>query len=1069
MTSQSLVFEDEILPDIEIRELLTLEQVLEENPSFVAFTRQEIIDGLNELLDNATMVDTIYEAAAQPAKNTTENVMPVLFAQRIAHDDEEYFAELEAIKRAPNYVTQQNMLNKLTYPLQHVTDDDLFVAQKRTVVGIDGETNMSTVLLPRDTLPQAIVGGVYVMPPVTKESFLHEKVAAQQDYKAMEDQPIQPYDALQPSFVHAVQRINVLTDIHGLRHHLLKYNYDLDKLTPEQLQKLIEHVRTLNVGDADADEDKDASAESTSKRRKHASFPKAALQDFYDSLKDMQRYASFNKEKYVAMYDALATTLPQQIVNVDVPIDTDKILQGLRNNSFTLQEVVNFLRMTRTKIVLDAGFATLQRYMEIDPESIPEHLEHLIRRWNHRNDKYDDRTARAFLTLYKDMTEIEKGNDTSMYDGNPMQQEEQVFEETMYEIVENDVDDETFVVAPEDEDRLPEHVLRMVYALPAGVKEVLVPCITKIAILSKAAGIQVPFDNLISYIQPHIVRISFIQILDQHVPDLAYSVRKQLSSGSYESAMRIAMGILPVTLAQQTQTVVRQMYKEHASMMKAMFVHCFAWYVLYVIEAALEKRLDFDVQHGMISCIHAWSPYGAPVTKDKEQIGVIWYLACVAEQCNVFEEFKWSTAEDLVKHTLSFISDNMADVVDRLVSKHSDIIREADQTSSKAKQANMSLAEAIQMKLKKRVLPDFVRAFLYLPGNMPSKHPVHAVGCCMQQLGEGYTADMDWEHMKKLKAVKDQLAKKRMTKVERPPLAWLERPDAASSEPMEFVTPRVRAVDEESSSIFGEWLAKCKEDGLYLLPPDIVDTLITDPTKISAAVQKHVSAFLKTAQKKSDVIETMFSSADQDVSKHIDSVAKVLHQSLQLYESETNEYTYLQTSLQHVVDFKRKLQSRPVLKHAIDLTTYQYMMRYAVTRAMCLPCDSRDVSAKTGKLSITLTVRSDFVSRTLQDVYTSMNEALRHATMPTLEEQQAFITKMREIQKVQTLQVLNSNTDEDRLMMIEAKKLGLYKQTIDYTQTADPDAEENDDDMAGEQDFAYHGEDPEVDDEQLGE
>ena len=87
--------------------------------------------------------------------------------------------------------------------------------------------------------------------------------------------------------------------------------------------------------------------------------------------------------------------------------------------------------------------------------------------------------------------------------------------------------------------------------------------------------------------------------------------------------------------------------------------------------------------------------------------------------------------------------------------------------------------------------------------------------------------------------------------------------------------------------------------------------------------------------------------------------------------------------------------------------------------------------------------------------------------MPTQEEQQAFITRMRELQKVETLRVLNSQTEEDRQMMVDAKKLGLFK----VNDPKDNDVENMVDDNAneeGEAEFAYRGEDMELGDDELG-
>jgi hypothetical protein len=92
--------------------------------------------------------------------------------------------------------------------------------------------------------------------------------------------------------------------------------------------------------------------------------------------------------------------------------------------------------------------------------------------------------------------------------------------------------------------------------------------------------------------------------------------------------------------------------------------------------------------------------------------------------------------------------------------------------------------------------------------------------------------------------------------------------------------------------------------------------------------------------------------------------------------------------------------------------------------------------------------------------------------MPSIAEQQAFITKMREVQKIETLKLLNAQTEDDRQLMIEAKNLGLLnmrpllptEEEQEVTEEVNNTYEEE-----GENEFRYAGEDPEHEnDNELG-
>lgn len=1049
----SLIYEDEILPEIDIRELLTLEQALEDNPSFVAFTRNEIIEHLYDLLPESHNAETIAETilntitrAPASRRIPSKNVVPVLEATLgdFSSDLDDYLAKLDDIKTAPNYATQQELRNRLTYPLEYTppnAGEVGFTATPETgpvQVGLRDIHNLSK-LLPSDGVEEAVASYAYMVPNATEESYLFEKAVSTLP-KIVAHAP--------PSFQGIVQLLTEAPDIHILKTHLSRFDYSFDNLTTDQLATLTGHIKTL------PDPDTAAAPRRTSTR----AVTNFSAKDFYDALKNITTHV-LPKEKYSAIYDSLMTSIPPQTANIDVPLDTSTILSGIRDNKWTLEDVTAFLRMSRNKIVIDNAFVTLQRYLEIEPEGLPERIQAAITKWMRRTNRYDDRTARVFLDMYRDVAELKKGSDTSMYDGDPSQQTEQVFEETKYEYLTLDSDDETNeeMIVEDDTSAVQDAVANQ----PDGVKELLIPIFRKIARLSKASGVPINFKELTAYITPRVVRISFTEILQQYVPELASEVRLQLASGNYESAMRIAVGIVPVALGDRAQAVVREMYKEYTHLMKAIFLQCFAWYVLSTQEAALEKRLDFDPLSGMLACIKMWTPFGAPVTKEKEPEGVIYYLVCVAQESLILEDFKW-TSEDLMRKALETMSENMSHLVEPLRAKWEAYAKENTMTISKARQANLSLAEAIQMKLKKRILPDYVKAFLYIPGMLSaSKHPPYSMGCCMQQLGPLFRADTDWQDMKKLKGVKDQFAKKRMTKIPPPFIALpgTHVPIAASAKstkqhPLYDPTRDVPSVVDINGAPLTDWLHKCKEQNLFLLPPDVVDAVLSDSSSVNSSINRNISALLKTSGKKSPAIEAFFAKSSLDIPRMLGVVATSLQQSLELFSEGTIEHTYLIASISYITRYKTCVRDLPPLANPVDVSTLHNITRYVVSRAACLPADSKNIG-RSGKLDIGDRVSDTFLSRVLTRTVSTLGGMVTNLTMPTAEQQQAFITKMREIQKVQTLEVLNNQTEEDRLFMIDAKKAGLFKVTVDYSEAQEEPPMLDDEE---EPEYTYRGE-----------
>lgn len=1082
MSGESLVYEDEILPEIEIRELLTLNEILAENPSFIAFTKNEITEHVLELLKDkrkaAAFTSAILESSSsQTVPQVPRNVVPIIHAsvKETLFDEVEYADKLADIANAPNYNTQQEMLSGLAYPFQHVPPSNDQVGVRATdrpiQVGIDNSIAYISKLIPSDGVEEACDKAIYVVPTVTDESYLYERISNPNVPRVYSHQihqisHISPLSSVRPEFNVVLDLLNEVPDLHGIKQHLSRYNYSFEQLNPQQLGSLVERLKVLT--DSEGSQDIRNSRRNTAHSLWQNTLSHHDWSDFYDALKHLSA-PSISKEKYSAIYDALMASIPPQMINTEIPIETHKILNGLYANSFTLDDVATFMRMTRNKVIVDNAFSTLQRYLETDPEAIPESIQHSIDKWMRRTTKYDDRTAEIFLEMYRDMAEVKKGNDTTAYDGNPFEQPDQVFQELQYtdnhnDYIETESDEENEIAPAIVEDDID---MKMFEGVEEGVREILIPVFRKVLKLSKLSGISINLDNLLSYIAPRIIRISFEQTLTQYVPELGSDVRLQLASGNYESAARIAANIVPVAVGQRAHEVVREMYKEYHSLLKATFLQCFSWYVLMTQEAALEKRLDFDPMSGMLSCIRAWMPYGAPVTKEKEPEGAIYYLACVAQESMILDDYKW-TSDDLVKNSLAFMSSNMTDMVEELQKKWDAFSKENTLTVSKARQANLSLAEAIQMKLKKRILPDYVRAFLYIPGMLnATKHPQHAMGCCMQKLGQDFRADSDWQDLKKLKAVKDQFAKKRMTKTDPPHLAWLEKPIQKQkhdkNEPAKMHIPSPIAEPVNRSGVLNAWLDKCVENNLYLFPHDAIEAIRTDPTSLNSTISKNITVFLKTCNKKSAPIESYFGMNQMDMKKFLDIVATNLRTVRDIFDPSSTEHAYLTTSIYHVQHFKQLLNESPLTSDAIDSTSLQYIVRFAVSRAVCLPADPRD-AGRVGKLNLTERVGATFLTNVLTQLYSRITGSLTSSHMPTADEQQAFITKMREIQKVQTLELYNQQSDEDRQIMMDAKKVGLFKVAIDYSgaTSEETNAEAN---IEEEPEYTYRGEDPDGDDD----
>ena len=76
---KDLIYIDEELPEIEYYEILTLDEIIKENPNFIAFTKKEIYNELYDIFNNSNktnnFIDLFYNIVNENDINTTNYIL----------------------------------------------------------------------------------------------------------------------------------------------------------------------------------------------------------------------------------------------------------------------------------------------------------------------------------------------------------------------------------------------------------------------------------------------------------------------------------------------------------------------------------------------------------------------------------------------------------------------------------------------------------------------------------------------------------------------------------------------------------------------------------------------------------------------------------------------------------------------------------------------------------------------------------------------------------------------------------------------------------------------------------
>lgn len=1043
--SDAFTYEVEVLPEIEIRELVTFEELLDSMPSFVAFSQEEIFQHLAQLVQDKqkaaafqSLFNYVKEARTKHALSSL--IVPVLKTEVASVEDDDIETTAAAIyetQRAPNYQSQFEEVFKIMYPLLDVPGSFLTPVVPVTV-GLENGLQKRFVLLPTDRVSHDLYGVAFRKPLVTPSSHIYERVNTHTiaPFPSQADISVgKTPEEVQIDFQEVCNQLGAVTDANSLNVHLEQYGFSLSSLNEDQARLLIQRLQQL-LEDED-DTEKQSKVSATEYDSKQTAFiPRRKMWEQFEVLLK----TPMTVDKFRVMWEGLAYSTQLVQPPVDIPNNAFAIATGLSENKFTLEDVVNHLKYQRTLSEYEQLRSALERFQAVSLEDSSKMIEELKQRWETIFTYYVDRAPKQFVTMYRDMAEIKEGRDDSTYMGDVR---EYVFEEQAIQpLAVNESDEEEDV----SEVVKPKPVQYDLKNSSAGVREVLEAVLPKIESLRLSSGLPLDMDALVSYLNSTISRVSRFEYLSQAIPGLSLQVRNQIILMDMERALHMASFITPSELSTPLKEAIKQSWTAFEGDAKSVLVEAISWWVLDLQERALKRELIFDVTKGLMACVRKWSPWGPPLQNDKGE-GVLEYLTCCAKETQGV--WSWG-ADELKRMVLESVNNNPK--VDDMKTRFKELGKAVLTMSEKAKAANISLGEVIENKQKSRYLPEFVKTYMLLPGLLAGSQSKMSTGCCLQKLGENYEADSDWRGvLKRLRDVKDAFAKKRMAMVEMPVYATFETETA----PLE--TAEVHNVSEklhiESASYFKieAWLQSWSEVATSFVSSDMVLSVYSDANKALTQADKFVQMAVNTIgsrQKLSNVATFLREEASwAQLDQMFNIIAFTLQKESKTYQDDTIERGVLTSAIRDMAVVKRQMQKLSGIFDDVEFSLIKPLYVYIIARALCLP--SVPETSSNQRLSLQSAVSTGFLAKTIKAVMDAVKQLAVASKMPSLEDQKTFITNVREKQKIEILDILDQKSVDDRQVLLDAKKLGiislLQKPSVTDTETVEEEQNEDDD------------------------
>lgn len=1035
--------EEEILDEIEIREYITLDEMLKENPNFIVFTVEELFGKFNQLLNDETKTKTFLKLHKSVIDHVeypyySEFTLPQLDLIRKPTDDiSEYLEARERAYTAINYSVQQQKVNEfsLPYTWEEGRNTFNFIPENGMIFVLN--KNDKGKLLKTDKIEDlSFIGAQWVSPTYTVENYLSQEYKKTKAYKFVNWQDaITDYNEwvkkrVLPSLKDVIPKtIHTVTDVATLKALLFRYSYRLEDFTDEEFNLLKTHLESII----------DEKEEEKKNRVFKQGYIKLKSADLWDAIKENnKRFLLYTNEQNLKSLEEKITgyiSSFQMIEKVELkdPLVPYILAEKIEINELSLNDV---LKMIRTMNISVYQALAEKLYLNITAFKVPE-TEEIQRNkeiYQKTYESYINERGSVFIRRYIDFAEIKVGEDTSKYDGSPFAGLANLFEETMNPFL---------TVDNPEADRVIDNDIEEIYEIQMpeiseGTREIFESIVVDLIKIKNISGLPLEIEELLEVHKQYITRRSRVEEIKIKLPEIPLIIARKICTYNLENATEYIKELTDEKLTENLLKIYPPIYAEWKKECKAnMRIALTIWW-LNLLEASIDKQLNFSILRGVVEHIHLWSPYGQPV-EDNKDAGILQYLSMIAS------EVTGSGVEGIRRDMLNTGNTLLEDKVKRLKEKWSNYKKPKD-TSKRIRDVIAETIRAIKAKESVNVLGNYLESYMYLPTLLPNstvkKLGTWGHGCCLVTIGDSYDADIEWkDELKPLWRLKELLAKDRWLIQKRKVYRMFKTEKEAEKQEGPVYVEKVLQIEEKEHKFVANdtWLL---ESHISKLTPDHPGSVYVND--LLNATLDRLYGTLST--KKRDAIKKAVKEIKTDTAIYniIAFVATNLQKNIE------NSQIYLDT----IKDIKRVLSLEKNMKHPI--------FQFALSTVLALP--GRINNAK--NFILPEGISSTIMERINSANYEYIIEYVKSTGMMTVKEIQDYITKMREDEKNAKLTYQDELTNDDRKLLKDLKKFGL-KMDMPFGVVTGDLTQEGQEHEAEDADFAQLPTDYDRDDEVL--
>ena len=1060
-------YEDEDLDDIEYLEIMSLDDIIKDNPSFIALSENDIRDNLsnmflnnkkaknvtklfyeiiNDINEKRGVLDNydnyIFNAEVEKEKNDVNEIKE--------QEDASYFNKLENREFSQYIKAKDKYFFCIKY--NNESTNIRFMNDKKINISLEpyhnNEFPIYYPVFPTDEVNIPIISAYYKIPKSTISDKIYEKIT---DYlinsKNINLKNANNYDNTK----------DLVKDVRPDIHHIIKYmkedernDFNLDYKNIDAIfKKFGKSLDLINQKDCDILCDYMISVTEYEKERKNIfrriNIKKSDILNkklvFFDKLKSIinlldlkESTINFLGKTKIILEEHLSTiAVTDELVNLN-NLNINKLILHINQTEegdvlqllTNIKQSMHIANIKDTIIEIDKILKTVDKKPEIIKNY--EILKHKFE--YSRNHIFDyDKDGKHYLISYREVKEIKEGKYNDNYEGIPLDNMEDTINVDDQDNIAHEVYDIKYVIDTID---INKYLTNINYKTEEGFIDGIKNVLPELTEISKMCNLEIDYDILCSELFKYNRSIpSRKNIYIKEFKDRNVELNKTLLNILEKVPPKNILNIngLVNELDRDTLDIILIATKEWLSSIKELFIHAISFWILNVQEKILDDTFPLDENYLNDNYIVNWYKYGSPFNnlKKSEEKGVLPYIINIAKEYLINKNELSINADNLLKDTIKFIEDKYTPYLENMKSKYELLKNKKKEMRGlieKEKFKNLR-DNKICVKNVNLCKEQHVKSLLYMPDIDYVKIHKFLHGCCLKKLDDTFSDDIDLKNAKRkdLIAWKKEFAKKRMTNKTRELRFIPEKvnKDKAVVKELDSIFKEDITYDIKYSNILSLWLDEMREKQNNILPVKVIDDIEFNAKKIDIAIKNNLNILAKTSKNlKNDNFINSFYKDKIKYKSIILSIIKILNNYSK--KKDNIELTLLIDisikDLRNIIIDLNKLNSILVEDNEIET---ERINRYIVSRALCCPFNPDELV--NGSLSSHI-INNSTIQELAKNIYTDILKIIE-LTFPTAEENINFLNEQREKNKQNKINILNDKSVEENLLIKELKKAGI--------------------------------------------